>query len=692
MGLRLTRPQTWRGWLILSSATALGLLVLVLGLDRMFPPPIERALVLSTVAEDRHGRALRAFPVENGRWRLAADLDRIDPDFIDALLLIEDKRFHDHLGVDPLAVVRASSQAISRGRIVSGASTITMQTARLLEPRPRNLGSKLIESIRAVQLEARLSKDEILELYLTLAPYGGNLQGIRAASWAWFGREPDSLTPDQIALLIALPQSPEVRRPDLRPQSAERARAMILNRLAAEGWISQARADDAAGEALPSGRNAFPAEAWHAAQAVRLRAEGQPIVRSTLDLSLQREAERLIERLAEQGGPGVQAAALIVEVETRAVRAAVGSAGRTRAGGWIDLTASARSPGSTLKPIVYGLAFDDGSAAPGTQIADLPARFSNYQPDNFDRTFRGEVTISDALQHSLNVPAVRVLDAVGAGRFAAVLDQAGLSPVIPGSLEGETGLAVALGGLGLSVRDVAGLYAALDDDGRALPLAWTQAQASANREAQGFPIMSAESASEILAILYGSPAPPGRMPAHLSQSAPRVAYKTGTSYGFRDAWAAGVTGGYAIVVWTGRPDAAARAGATGRAQALPTLFDLADAVARWDTGFENSVPQLDESGQPDRLDRFSDPDEPPIILFPPEDAELWAQSPGRDFVLSAHGSGQLRWYVEGEPVALNAAGQPVFSPLLSGFYHISVVDGEGRTTRTQVRVRMPASG
>lgn len=674
------------------AGVVLALVVAVLALDRMFPPPLERAGALSVVAEDRNGRALRAFPVETGRWRLAADLERVDPAFIEALLLIEDARFYSHPGVDPLAVVRAAGQAVSRGRIVSGASTITMQTARLLEPRPRTLGSKIIESIRALQLEARLSKDEILSLYLTLTPYGGNLQGVRAASWAWFGREPDVLTPDQIALLIALPQSPEARRPDLRPETAQAARAAILNRLAGVGWITFERAQDAADEALPGGPNAFPGDAWHAARTVRARGRGDAIVRSTLDLALQHEAERIVERLADAGGAGVQAAAIVVEIETRAVRAAVGSAGLQRAGGWMDLTTAARSPGSTLKPIVYALAFDDGQAAPDTLINDLPARFSNYQPENFDRSFRGEVTVTDALQHSLNVPAVRVLDRVGAARFASALDQAGARPSIPGSLTGETGLAVALGGLGLSVRDLAVLYAALGDEGRALPLAWTRGEARANRMAQPGHLVSAESAGEILDILYGSPAPPGRMPANLTLGAPRLAYKTGTSYGFRDAWAAGVTGGYALVIWTGRPDAAPRPGVTGRAGALPSLFDLADAVSRWDPAFENDPAPSRAAPAPASLARFSSEDAAPVILFPPERSELWADQPGHGFVLSARGAGPMAWFVDGEPVADDAGGAPVFSPQAPGFYALTVVDSQGRSARTRVRVRMPGSG
>ncbi len=680
----------WHRVAVFAGASLLGMAITLLTLDRLFPPPIERGQLVSFVAEDRDGRALRAFPVEDGRWRLAADLDRLDADFIDALLMIEDQRFYDHWGVDPLAVIRASGQAIQRGRIVSGASTLTMQTARLLEPRPRTLGSKLIEAFRAVQLEMRLSKDEILALYLTHTPYGGNLQGVRAASWAWFGREPDELTPDQIALLIALPQSPEVRRPDLRPHHAERARAAILERLVEAGWISAARAEDAASEALPRSRNAFPAEAWHAADAVRRQAGGAGFARSTLDRALQTEAERLVRQLAQTGGDGVQASALIIEIETRAVRAAVGSAGRDRAGGWLDLTNAARSPGSTLKPLVYGLAFDDGLAVPNTLIEDLPARFANYRPENFDRSFRGEVTIADALQHSLNVPAVRVLDEVGAARFASVLDRAGARPHIPGALEGASGLAVALGGLGLSARDLGLVYAALGDEGRARPLTWLEAEAESSPDAS-HRLLSAQSARDILDVLYGSPAPPGRMPSHLSQSAPDIAYKTGTSYGFRDAWAAGVSGGYAVIVWTGRPDGAPRPGVTGRGAALPVLFDLVDAIARIDPHFDPRRTRREAVNTPSALARFSRQDEPPVILFPPDDAELWAERAGRGFVLSARGEGPLSWYADGSPVWRNAGGLPVFTPDGPGFYQLAVVDRAGRTTRTTVQIRMPES-
>ena len=297
--MRCLRAVPWRALAVGLAATVFGLAVAGFVLDRAFPPPIDRAGAVSAVVTDRGGLPLRAFPVEEGRWRLAADLDRVDPAFVAALLAVEDERFHQHPGVDPLAVIRAAGSAIANRRITSGASTITMQTARLLEPRPRTLASKLIEAFRAVQIEARLTKRDILELYLTLAPYGGNLQGVRAASWAWFDSEPDVLTPEEIALLIALPQAPEGRRPDLRPEAAVAARARVLDRMARLGFVSAARARECAKAPAPD-RHPFPSEAWHASEAVRARTADAPEARSTIDIALQREVARLIRALAEE--------------------------------------------------------------------------------------------------------------------------------------------------------------------------------------------------------------------------------------------------------------------------------------------------------------------------------------------------------------------------------------------------------
>lgn len=671
---------------VLVLGVLLGGVAVVEILDRVFPPPLEDVPPISTVVSDNQGRALRAFPVEDGRWRLAADLDRIDPDFLTALIRIEDKRFYDHGGVDPLAVLRATGSLVRERRIVSGASTLTMQTARLLEPRPRTLPSKLIEMMRAWQIERRLTKDEILELYLTLTPYGGNLEGVRAASWAYFDREPDELSADQIALLIALPQAPEARRPDLRPEASHAAREVILNRMAGYGILESSRVADLASLPMPD-RAAFPGEAWHASEEVRQHSDAADI-HSTLNGPLQTALEDLVTLSVSGLDEAVQMSILVVEGEGRAVRALIGSADRARPGGWIDLTDRPRSPGSTLKPLIYALAFEDGIAAPDTRIEDLPRRFANYQPENFDRTFRGEVTMTEALQHSLNVPAVHILDALGANRFAATLQFAGSNPRLPDSPEKDAGLALALGGLGMTSRELAVLYAALNDNGLALPLAWTQTGAEANRIRDPHRVVSAETAEEVLDILRRAPAPEGRMPSMLAEDAPAIAFKTGTSYGFRDAWAAGVSGDYTVIVWMGRADGVPRPGETGRKAALPVLFEAFDLIARHDRDFQPDRSDRNEPVEtPVPLARFNAQNTPPEIIFPPDESEIWAGDQDRGFVLAARGEGPLAWYVDGEPVRRDVGGDPVWTPVMPGFYELSVVDAAGRASQTRVRVR-----
>ncbi|MAK61462.1 MAG: penicillin-binding protein 1C [Ponticaulis sp.] len=690
-----------RGFWLKSAATLGAGLLALIALDLLFPPPIQKARSGSLIVTDTNGIPLRAFPTEDGRWRLRADVARIDPLFVKALIEVEDERFYRHWGVDGLAVVRASGQAISNGRIVSGASTITMQTARLLEPRPRNLGSKLIEMIRAVQLERRLSKDEILELYLSLTPYGGNLEGIRAASWAYFGREPDRLTDDQIALLLALPQSPEVRRPDLKPDNAIAARARLLDRLVELELIPSDRAEEAKTLDLP-GRNAFPAHAWHAAEHIRAIAlddatdrSGMPIkdVRSTLDAGLQKALESYLEDSARQLGGSVQFSAIVIETETRAVKAMVGSADRNRPGGWIDLTAAPRSPGSTLKPFIYGLAFDDGQALPNTFIEDLPARFNTYRPENFDRSFRGQVRVADALQHSLNVPAVLALERIGPERFASSLELAGVPLRVYGSASRDPGLALALGGVGMTLQDLGLLYSGLGDNGVMKPLNWTEADVVAKADKPGHRFMSASSASELIEVLKSAPSPAGRMPSKLTQNAPEIAFKTGTSYGFRDAWAAGVARGYAVVVWVGRADGAPRPDETGRKSALPVLFNIFDRVASElaPAGPAEDRLMSEHSSDPKfAMSRFSGRDDPPMILFPPENAVLMAKRddhPNRGFVLAGRGEGDLNWFVNGVPVGLDPAGAPLWVPEGPGFYDLSAVDEYGRESRVAVRVQ-----
>ena len=672
----------------LAVAISFGILV---GLNWAFPPPIEKAAARASMVTDRSGKPLRAFALPDGRWRFQAKLDKIDPLFVSALLSVEDKRFYQHNGVDWLAMIRAVGTRLRAGHIVSGGSTISMQTARLLEPRERTIPSKLIEMVRAIQLEARLSKTELLELYLTLAPYGGNLEGVRAASLAWFGHEPLTLNDDEIALLIALPQSPEVRRPDRRPEQARRGRAFIAAKLEEAGVIDARRRGEINAASLPE-RHAFPARAWHGAAQARAAAGGVD-TRSTLDAGLQADLEALIFRQAQATGDDVQMAAIVVDIPSRAVRALVGSASRERAGGWLDLTQAKRSPGSTLKPFIYAMSFDDGVAAPGTVISDLPKRFAAYQPENFDRNFRGDVTIAEALHHSLNVPAVIALDRIGPERFAAQLRVAGTQPSIYGHAGKDAGLALALGGAGLTLQELAVLYAALGDGGVAKPLVWQDARIDQTRMQAGQRFLSADSSEAILKILREGPTPAGRAPGRLTRDAPQIAFKTGTSYGFRDAWAAGVAGDQAIIVWVGRADGAPRPGHVGRSDALPILFEIADrADVRLNVRDRNADRlQADADQSPTAsLTSFAPEQTPPEILFPPKGAELWGGAvngePARDFVLAGRGEGELTWYVDGQPCTVDAGGLPVWSPEGPGFYTVTVVDEEGRSARVDVRV------
>lgn len=672
--------------LVLGLIGLLGAQVVVAGLDALLPPDLSRGERSSPVTLDRNGRWLRALPVEDGRWRIRADLDRTDKTFVKRLIAIEDQRFHQHMGVDPRAVVRAGGSAVLRGRVVSGASTLTMQTARLLEPRPRNLGSKLVEMLRAFQIEARLSKREGLALYLTLAPYGGNLEGVRAASLSWFGHEPETLTLGEQALLIALPQAPESRRPDRYPQAARQARDLVLDRMVAAGLASAAEAEEAKAEPMPS-RAPFPALAWHAAGELARRAPAnEATVVSTIDAALQQRLEPVAAAYARTQGLEATAAILVVEIEGRAVRAAVGSGGLDRPGGWIDMTTALRSPGSALKPFVYAFAFDDGVAAPDTEIQDVATRFADYQPENFDRTFRGKVTAREALSHSLNVPAVAMMERIGPSNFLARLESADVRLVRPKAETKAPGLALALGGEGITLRDLAVLYCALGDEGVAKPLAWTEAEARRRKSAWGVRVVRPEAARQVLDILREAPAPKGRMPTALTVGGPGMAYKTGTSYGFRDAVAAGVLGDYVIVVWTGRADGGARGGLTGREAALPMLFDVADVLAAPSA----AAPRIDPRAAPTALAKLERPKAGPNLIFPPDGATVQVEAFGpasRGLVLAAGGEG-LRWYVEGAPLAVDpVSGRTVWKPAAPGFYEVTVIDGEGREARGKVRIK-----
>jgi penicillin-binding protein 1C len=529
------------------------------------PLPLAQAQQVSTTVVDRNGKLLRAYAMSDGRWRLPVDArTAVDPGYVKLLLAYEDRRFRSHAGVDPLALGRAALQLVARGHIVSGGSTITMQLARLMEPRrERSVYAKLRQMVRAIEIEQQLNKDQILDLYLALAPFGGNLEGIRAASIAYFGKEPKRLSLAESALLVALPQSPETRRLDRYPAAAHAARDRVLDRMVEEGQVSPDDAVQAKAVAVPKLRKPMPILAPHSADQAVAMVKDTPVIALALDSSLQKVLEALARDRALALGPDISIGILAVDNESGDVLARVGSPDYfdERRAGQVDMTRAVRSPGSTLKPFIYGLAFEDGFVHPESLIDDRPIRFGSYAPENFDMTFQGTVPVRRALQLSLNVPAIELLDRVGASRLSSRLKQAGANLVLP--KDEVPGLAMGLGGVGVSLQDLVQLYSGIARLGSIKPLreiVWKDDVREPLR------LMDQVAAWQVGNVLMGTPPPENA--AHN-----RIAFKTGTSYGYRDAWSVGFDGRITIGIWVGRPDGAPVPGLVGRTAAAPILFD-----------------------------------------------------------------------------------------------------------------------
>lgn len=674
----------------LASAAALALALLAgagaggLAYLRAQAPPAPEPRVSAEVV-DREGRLLRPFPLSDGRWRLAASVADVDPRLVAMVLAYEDRRFESHGGVDPLALLRAAGQAATSFRVVSGGSTLTMQVARLtLPPRARTLPAKLAQMRRAIELEARLSKDEILGLYLTLAPYGGNIEGVRAASLTWFGKEPRRLTLGEAALLVALPQSPEARRPDRNPARAKAARDRVLDRLAAQGTLAADEAEAAKAEPVPASRRALPQLAPHLSEemaAARPDLARHPL---TLDAPLQERLEDLVRERTRALGRGLSAAIVVMDNESAEVRAYVAAPDyfdKERAGA-VDLARAVRSPGSTLKPFIYALAFEDGIAHPETLIEDRPVRFGAWRPENFDHGFQGTLSVRKALQLSLNVPAVRLLDAVGPQRLASRLQQAGARLELP---EGAApALPMGLGGVGIRLIDLTGLYAALARGGEArAPLFRTDGGGLASpRRAR---LVDAVAAWYVGQSLLGTPAPENALGG-------RIAFKTGTSYGYRDSWAVGFDGRRTVGVWVGRPDGQAVPDLTGRAAAAPLLFDAFARIVRTPAALAQAPRGAVTAGNarlpvPQRHFGRARRDEVLEVVYPPDGARVSAEDAQTLALKVDGGTFPLTLLMDGRPVArVEDRGALFWSPTGRGFARLTVIDAEGRSDSVTVRV------
>jgi penicillin-binding protein 1C len=494
------------------------------------------------VLRDREGQPLRFLRDPDGVRHVPVRLEEVSPWLVRALVATEDRRFRSHGGVDPIAVVRAASANLRHGRIVSGASTITMQLARLLEPQERSFGAKVREAYRAVRLERALTKDEILERYLNLLPFGRNLRGVEAASRFWFGKPSGELTRGEAALLAGLPPSPSRLDPARHPAAAEARRRIVLGLMVEAGFLTKAeQAEEIA--APPRARpHAFPFEAPHFTEMARRRARSREAV-TTLDGPRQREVAAVLgAHLADL--EEVEAGAVVaIENASGAVRVLVGGPGWDVPGfGRLNLAMRRRSPGSALKPFLYALAIERGEILPRTPLADVPGGVAGYEPGNFDRRHRGRVPADEALRESLNVPAIRLLRRVGPRRFREALGRLGLAHLAAG--RDEAGLALVLGGEEVHLVELARAYAALASGGRFRPLRLLADEPIGPGE-PAIPAGVARAVADMLAVRDGPRTVAGER---------LVALKTGTSHGRRDAWAFAFDPDWTVGVWLGQPD------------------------------------------------------------------------------------------------------------------------------------------
>jgi penicillin-binding protein 1C len=679
---------------VVQAAFAAGITWTIAWADQAYPPPLDKAAVASREVLDSDGALLRAFTTPDSKWRLAVKAENVDAQFIKMLVAYEDQRFNEHRGIDLWAIGRAGWQIVTHGRIVSGGSTLSMQVARLIEPREgRSFASKFLQMARAVQIERRLSKAEILDLYLNLAPYGGNLEGVRSASLAYFGKEPKRLSVAESAMLVALPQLPERRRPDRYKENAAVARERVLKRLAVASIIGDGEADRALIFPIPGERKALPALAAHLSEAALRKWPDRTSHKTTLRRNVQQALEQAARDASKKLGEKLSIAIVMADAKTGEILGEVGSADYFDASrsGWIDMTRQYRSPGSTLKPFIYGLGFEEGLIAQETIIEDRPADFFGYRPRNFDMSYQGDVTIRQALQLSLNVPAVKVLDNVGPAKLLVRLRRADVKLVLPPNE--VPGLAIALGGAGVTLKDLVQLYAGLANRGKPVKLGDGVHEEAAVIE--GSALLDAAAAWQISDILSGVKPPLGAVDMG-------IAYKTGTSYGYRDAWSVGYDGRHVIGVWIGRADNGAIPGLSGYKSAAPVLFDAFKkagvaivALPRAPAG----ALRLTEAELPVSLKRFANTrsglisinarEAAPQIVYPPQGAEVEVGlASGDPMPLSLKlqgGRPPFRWLANGIALPDSTRKRTYdWRPDGAGFSTLTVIDADGRAATVRV--------
>jgi penicillin-binding protein 1C len=539
--------------------------------------PFQPNIRYATQITDSKGNVIHAFLSRDDKWRLYTEVSEITPLLRKTLMYKEDQYFYYHPGVNPFAIIRAAGRNIFTGRRTSGASTITMQVVRLLEPRPRTYSNKILEMYRALQLELHYSKTEILQMYLNLVPYGGNIEGIKAASILYFNKPPQLLSLAEITALTIVPNRPSSLRPGTKNEALVTARNEWLKRFEAEKLFSASTIQDALEEPLQVNRIQVPRQAPHLALRLSQEFRDQPVIHTSLriqtQIQIEEQVKNYVNRLKSSGIHN--ASVLVVDNETMQVEAYVGSADFNNPfdGGQVDGIRAVRSPGSTLKPLLYAAAFDKGIITPKTILNDVSSNFAGYEPENFDRHFNGPVTTEFALANSLNIPAVKILKEVGTSALVEKLRKAGFKTIDKHAK--DLGLSMILGGCGVTLEEITRLFAAFSGEGKFRNL---QFLSENSESAKGEAIVSEESAFLVTNILTQITRPD--LPTNFDNTyhLPKIAWKTGTSYGKRDAWSIGYNRRYTIGVWVGNFSGTGVPGLSGANTATPLLFSIFNAL------------------------------------------------------------------------------------------------------------------
>jgi penicillin-binding protein 1C len=733
------RPNMWRRAAIIALAGAISICGGAFGLDRLYPLPhpyADGALVV-TAAD---GVPLRNYPSRDGIWRYPVSPGNVSPLYLQTLLTYEDRWFRWHPGINPIAMARAAWQWAISGHVVSGGSTLTMQVARLIDPalagRPsRTMGAKMRQALRAIQLELHYSKDEILAMYLSRAPMGGIVEGVEMGARLWLGKSAGDLSAGESALLTALPQSPSLLRPDRRPDMARAARDKVLDRMAALGQWTQAQVADAKMEpvmapplrahwlaplaaqrlvkelARSSGASCQDCSARSPATR---RSRSVQVIASTIDAEIQTRVEQMLLDRVDALPPKVSMAVLVMDNDTLAVRAYAGSADYTDNNRYahVDMVSAIRSPGSTLKPFLYGIALDDGLIHSESLLLDVPMSFGGYAPGNFQAAFSGPVSVAQALQRSLNVPAVDLLDRVGPAHFASVMLSGGVRLRMPAGA--SPNLSLILGGGGTTLEELVGAYRALARDGVA-----GQPRLDPRLPMRESRMISAGAAWIVRDILEGGGHPD--RPFHETDTSGRaLAWKTGTSFGFRDAWAVGVTDTWTVGVWVGRPDGTPNPGFFGANVAAPLLRDVVSALPEgpprprirpasvqvavicWPFGVKLEILPAGKCPEqrlawalnntvPPSFAGYADPGRAPLRLVGVADGSVLRPVPGRQRVavdVDATGvEGEVWWMLDGRVLGQARTGHPFTVSLArDGRYTLTVMDSRGRYDRIEFEI------